>query len=99
MTVLSPWLYETLYRNPPAFFMDVNTRRQGETWSNPRIPKTSVSFAPITDATALSAEPTWHDKMPGRFRGKIFPQEAYFLNLPKETQPLTLRNGQKVFLR
>ena len=99
MTILSPWLYETLYCNSQAFFTDVNTRQQGETWGNSRIPKTSVSLAPITDATVLPQMQTWNDKLPGRFRGKIFPQEAYFLNLPKEAMPLTLRNGQKVFLR
>ena len=99
MTILSPWLYETLYCNPQAFFTDANTRKQGEIWSNPSIPKTSVSLAPITDATALPKVQIWNDKLPGRFRGKIFPQEAYFLNLPKEAMPLTLRNGQKAFLR
>ncbi len=99
MTLLPPWLYHTLYRNPTAFFSLPDTQWDGGGWRNTRLPGLRIVSMPaeslpsVTNPTATPTPSTgWRSPqtrawLPGRFQGKLFPDDDYFVNLPN--LPLT----------
>ena len=94
MTLLPPWFYHTLYRNPTAFFNLPDTQWDGGGWRNTRLPGLRIVSMPAeslpsvkTPMAAPTASTGWRSPqtrawLPGRFQGKLFPDDDYFVNLP-----------------
>ncbi len=95
ITVLSPQLYNRFYLNPEDFFTCAKA-----------IPKTPFMYAPdISERVAIARghvslnEPidlnatSFHDRLPGRFRDKLFPINDCFTHFKENSIILTAKDG------
>lgn len=104
-TFLTPWLYDTLYKNPPRFFAEAKELDVGGLYVAPRAPKAVVArghAAPTVaqrDALArhfatVDAPPTdWRRFLPGRLRA-MFPDEDFLLSAPSDVSHFVAADGQ-----
>lgn len=104
LIVLTPWLYETLYRDPPAFFAEARELGASGLFVASRTPKLVVmrGQGPLTSAqeavlreyaaTLLAAPTGWRRFVPGRFR-LMFPEEDRYLGLPADRVVIRAADG------
>ena len=101
--VLSPWLYETLYRDPKAFFAEAREVAP-DVFVAARAPRLAVirGAAPtakqLAEARAcLGSSPNrpqgWRRLVPGRF-GVMFPPEDFRLFLPNDIVTIVAADGK-----
>lgn len=107
--VLTPWLYATLYRAPPAFFAEAHELGGTGLFVAPRAPRLVVmrGRAPLSPeqettlldyaAKAFPAPTGWRRFLPGRF-GVVFPEEDRYLGLPEDRVVIVAADGQSYTL-
>lgn len=107
--VLTPWLYATLYRDPPAFFAEAHELGGTGLFVAPRAPRLVVmrGRAPLSPeqettlldyaAKAFPAPTGWRRFLPGRF-GVVFPEEDRYLGLPEDRVVIVAADGRSYTL-
>ena len=107
--VLTPWLYATLYRAPPAFFAEAHELGGTGLFVAPRAPRLVVmrGRAPLSPeqettlldyaAKAFPAPTGWRRFLPGRF-GVVFPEEDRYLGLPEDRVVIVAADGRSYTL-
>ncbi len=105
-TVLTPWLYESLYLNPCRFF--ALSRQLGDSglYVSARCPKAVVALGhnPLNEKqkavrdsyfkSLVRTECGWHRFLPGRLK-VMFPSEDVFLNIVKDDEfRFTAKDGK-----
>lgn len=103
-TFLTPWLHDTLYRDPPRFFAEARALADG-LYVAPRAPKAVVMRGHAEPSAAqratlarhfatVDAPPAdWRRFLPGRLR-VMFPAEDFHLAAPNDTFRLIAADGR-----
>lgn len=102
-TVLSPWLYEALYKRPVRFFETAEEIFPG-VFVSPRAPRLAVVRGRLVEARQREAAERylsgaamrvrgWRRFVPGRFL-VMFPTEDFYLHLPSPCMTLVAGDGK-----